>query len=133
MPRCKLAGELGGHYLGRFAGAEQVEHHECTEELIKMVRPKIFPHALTREGVDELMLRTGRVGTLRTFIGTTNVGRTLGATARRRGLARNGQANYKSVEGAGWEHLHHMFEEMNKEVKRLKHMWKPRGKDAYRC
>ena len=74
-------GQLGGHDLRSFAGAEQVENHERGKEVhpvghgavkidlkkiseaIEVVRPavnkEIFPHAAVREGVGELALREG--------------------------------------------------------------------------
>ena len=64
----------------------EVENHEAVKigdleknsEAIKVVKPKsskeIFQNAAIREGVDELTLREGEGGTLRSFINAATVG-----------------------------------------------------------
>ena len=58
--------------------AAQIGNLEKTSEATKVVKPKcdkeIFPNAIIREVVDELTLREGEEGTLRSFINTTSVG-----------------------------------------------------------
>ena len=57
--------------------AVKIGELERNSEAIKLARPKfnkaIFQDATIREGVDDLALRTGESGMLRTFIDTSNV------------------------------------------------------------
>ena len=69
--------------LRRFAGADQVEHHERAEDERQGGQPRggehrrlgqVLREAAVRESVEALTLRRGEEGGLRTFIDTTNVG-----------------------------------------------------------
>ena len=107
----------------------EVENHEAVKigdleknsEAIKVVKPKyskeIFQNAAIREGVDELTLREGEGGTLRSFINAA----TVGGSRWRLPLVDEDwhaicQTIHKGVEGAEWEILYFKLVEMNQEV-----------------
>ena len=103
---------------------------EKNSEAIKVVGPNFdketFPDAV-QEGVDELTLRRGEEGVLRSIINTTSGDREGPPLADEDWHA--SLPIYKGVEGAAWE-LYCKFAEMNKAVcvRHRATMWK--GRDA---
>ena len=101
--------------------AVKIGHLEKNSEAIKVVRPKFdkesFPNAvILREGVDELTLREGEEGLLRTCVDPTKVKvDRWGPSLVDEEWHAVCQAIYKRVEGAEWENLRYKFVEINME------------------
>ena len=76
--RMKIKSELRRFFVVDSREAVKIGDLEDNSAAIKVVRPKfskgIDQNAAIREGVDELTLREGEEGTLRSFNNTTNVG-----------------------------------------------------------
>ena len=79
-----------------------------------------FSSEVTREEADEVTLRAHEEGVRRTFIGTTNRGRSIGVPLVDADWHAFCQAIYQEIEGQEWEAMYYHHKELHQAVRTQK-------------